>query len=413
MPTKQPIDPTPADLNELRPRTKVRPTSAEPAPEISAPEQQTATGISHGRLFKGITFVIICMLAGFVGSWIQHTGFATQSATVAENKRLLVKEDSAVIDVAKKVSPSVVSITASSSGVDVFGQTQNQESAGTGIIIKSDGLILTNKHVVEDAENFSVITNDGKVYKNAKVVAKDPSNDIAFVKIDAQGLPAAELGDSSLVQVGQRVIAIGNALGQFQNTVTTGVISGKGRPITASGGSTSETLQNLFQTDAAINPGNSGGPLVNIEGQVIGINTAVAGEGAQNIGFAIPINEAKNDIATVNDKGRIIRPYLGVRYVTLTQDTASQLELDASTIGSAYISGSSAAPGVISGSPADKAGLKRGDIITRIGDTGLSKDNSLTAIISSYKVGDSVKITFLRDGKEKVVTVKLDEAPAQ
>lgn len=368
---------------------------------------------SYAKRFGIIGVIALCLLAGFAGSWLKVNMLSGGSRTIEERKSLLVKEDSAVINVAKQVSPSVVSITSSSTAVDLFGQSQAQSSSGTGIILKSSGLILTNKHVVEGGENFTVITSDGKQYKDAKVVAKDPTNDIAFLQVAASGLTAAQLGDSSKVEVGQRVIAIGNALGQFQNTVTTGVISGKSRPITASGGAGgAESLQNLFQTDAAINPGNSGGPLVNIAGEVIGMNTAVAGDGAQNIGFAIPINEAKKDITSVSDGGKIVRPYLGVRYTTVTQDIAASNNLSDSTIGGAYI-GAGNTDGVVAGSPADKAGLKNGDIILKLNDTQLDKNNSLSTVIGQFSVGDTVTVTYMRDGKSRTAKVKLQEAPAQ
>jgi len=215
-----------------------------------------------------------------------------------------------------------------------------------------------------------------------------------------------ELGDSSTVQVGQRVVAIGNALGQFQNSVTTGIISGIKRPVVASSGSTTENLSNLFQTDAAINPGNSGGPLINLDGQVIGINTAMAGEGTQNIGFAIPINEAKNAIASVKATGKIVKPYLGVRYVPLTKEIAARNNLPVSE--GAYLVSQPELPAVLPGSPAEKAGLKSGDIIIKINDIKINQANSLQSVIGSFQINDKIKITYLRDGKEKVTEAKLE-----
>ncbi len=363
------------------------------------------------RILRPLMIVLSCFVMGLLGA-ATYVALLGNGSTklVEERKSLLVKEDSAVITVAKDVSPSVVSITTSSNVTDFFGQVQNEASSGTGIVLKADGLILTNKHVVEGGDNFTVITSDGKEYKGGKVVAKDPSNDIAFLKIDAKGLTPARLGDSAKVEVGQRVIAIGNALGQFQNTVTTGVISGKSRPITASGGNATENLQNLFQTDAAINPGNSGGPLVNILGEVIGINTAVAGDGAQNIGFAIPINEAKKDIASVSNGGKIVRAYLGVRYVAVTADIATRNDLGVNTIGGALIAGGNGR-GVVSGSPADKAGLQDGDVIIKINNTTLDKNNPLSSVVSDLGVGDNITITVVRDGKVKTLKTQLAEAP--
>jgi serine protease Do len=282
------------------------------------------------------------------------------------------------------------------------------------MIVTSDGLILTNRHVVDDTTaNYTVVTSDGKSYP-ANVVSRDTVNDVAFVRISASNLPVIELGDSGSVKVGQRVVAIGNALGQFQNTVTDGIISGLSRGVTAGDGSntlgsSSEQLQNLLQTDAAINPGNSGGPLVNLDGQVIGINTAVAGQ-AQNIGFAIPINEVKPLIASVKSAGRIIRPYLGVRYVAVDQQVATQNNLSVKN-GAWVQAADDNNPGVVANSPAAKAGVKEGDIITKVGGSSVDATHSLQSLITQHKVGDKVTITLLRDGKTQTLDVTLEAAP--
>ncbi|MDP4038873.1 MAG: trypsin-like peptidase domain-containing protein [bacterium] len=364
---------------------------------------------------KKLVFVFIVAFAGgLLGALILLvvTGRLplTREAKIDQIKKISVSENSAIIDLVKKVSPSVVSITSNASKVNVLGQTsETQIGAGTGMIVGENGLILTNKHVVEGGgDSFTVITSDGKEY-SAKVLAKDPSADIAFLKIEANSLKPVELGDSSTVQVGQRVVAIGNALGQFQNTVTTGIISGIKRPIIASGGNTNESLSNLFQTDAAINPGNSGGPLTNIDGQVIGINTAVAGEGTQNIGFAIPINEAKNDIASVEATGKITKPYLGVHYIPLTKEIATKNKLPVNE--GAYLVGSNNSPAILPGSPADKAGLADGDIIIKIDGVKIDKTNSLASAIGGFKINDKVKIIYIRGGKERTTEAKLTEKP--
>ena len=358
---------------------------------------------------------VAALFVGIFGAWLYVNVFASPSARnkIEQSKSIVVNEESAIIDVAKNVSPSVVSITSSVSQTDIFGGSSSGVSSGTGVIVSTDGLILTNKHVVEGGTNFNVIVTDtnGKntEYKGGKVVAKDPSNDIAFLRIDAKGLKAASLGDSAKVKVGQRVIAIGNALGQFQNSVTTGIISGIKRPIVAQsgdGGGT-ESLQNLFQTDAAINPGNSGGPLVDIDGQVIGINTAVAGN-AQNIGFAIPINEVKNDVVSVLDKGKIIRAYLGVRYVPVTPELVASENLPISE--GALLTGSAGQSAVLSDSPADKAGLRSGDILTKINEQVIDKNNSLVSVLTNFKPGDTITITFFRDGKSQTAKATLQEA---
>jgi len=228
-------------------------------------------------------------------------------------------------------------------------------------------------------------------------------------------LPTVELADSGSVTVGQQVVAIGNALGQFQNTVTEGIISGLSRGVTAGDDSgatgSSEQLQNLFQTDAAINPGNSGGPLVNLDGQVIGIDTAVAGQGSQNIGFAIPINDAKPLIASVKSTGKITRAYLGVRYVALDQQAAQANNLPVSD-GAWVQAADDQNPGVLPGSPADKGGVKEGDIITKVNGDTIDSTHSLQSLIGKYKPGDKVTLTVNRGGKTMTLGVTRQEAPA-
>jgi serine protease Do len=237
---------------------------------------------------------------------------------------------------------------------------------------------------------------------------------VAFLKItDLKGesLTPVTLGDSSSVQVGDRVVAIGNALGQFQNTVTSGIISGYGRDVSAgdqSGQQTGENLTDLFQTDAAINEGNSGGPLVNINGEVIGINTAVA-SGAQNIGFTQPINDLKGLIAGILDNGQLEQPYLGVRYVSLTNDLAKEFNL--SVTRGAYITSGSNQPAVVDGSPAARAGLKDKDVITKVNNITIDNKTSLTSALSKFKVGDQINLTVFRNGKTINIKVSLANAP--
>lgn len=357
--------------------------------------------------------LILTVLASFVSGVLGAAVFTrtltlSPQSIINQNRQVTLQENSATIDLVKNVGPSVVSITTSSSSQSIFGLNQQQSGAGTGMIVTSDGLILTNKHVVEGATGFTVTLSDGKQYP-AKLVTTDPANDVAFLRIDAKDLKAVDLADSDQVVVGQRVVAIGNALGEFANTVTEGVISGKSRPIEASDGQGStEQLSNLFQTDAAINPGNSGGPLVNIEGQVIGMNTAVAGS-AQNIGFAIPINEVKAAIASVKDKGTIERAYLGVQFVMLTDTFATRNNLPIKE--GAFLRGDSQTLAVLSNSPAAKAGLQEGDIITKIGDSDINAKKTLQSALTSYKPGDTVKITYYRGNDKKTVDVKLEAVP--
>ena len=359
--------------------------------------------------------IILGLVAGLIGGSLGSYGFIKYfaSAVPTSKQQLVVNESSGVIDVAQKVSPSVVSITTKQLSQGFFGRSQQVEGAATGIIVSADGLILTNKHVVPDGvTTVTVVDSAGKQYTDGQVVARDPVNDIAFIKIKASGLPAANLGDSGEVKVGQRVVAIGNALGQFQNSVTEGIISGISREITAgdSSGQASEVLQNVFQTDAAINSGNSGGPLVNLAGQVIGMNTAVASQNAQSIGFAIPINDIKNDISSVKAQGKIVRPYLGVRFVPLTSEVAASNGLSVSR--GAWLHGDSSVPAVVSGSPAEKAGLKDGDIITKVTGTTIDATHSLQTLVSTKRVGDKIDLTVIRQGKSINLSVLLEAAPA-
>ncbi|MFA5196870.1 MAG: trypsin-like peptidase domain-containing protein [Patescibacteria group bacterium] len=374
------------------------------------PTIQTRAKKNDYKVLFILVYFLIGILGGVFGSFVyldykSQNGENVLSRTIRQN----VTESSAVIDAVKKVGPSVVSITGETKTVDFFGNAGSSKSSGTGFIIDKNGLIITNKHVVSNQNaSYSVFTSEGKEYK-AEIKAIDPSNDIAFLKINANNLPVAELGNSDSLQVGQSVVAIGNALGQYQNTVTAGVISAIGRAIEAgdSSSGSSESLENVIQTDAAINPGNSGGPLVNLAGQIIGINTAIDQNG-QSIGFAIPINTAKTDVDSVISKGKIIRPMLGVRYIPITKEFAASNNL--SVPEGAYIYGSRSELGVLPGSPAEKAGLKDGDIITKIGDNKISASQSLSSIIAKYKVGDKVKISYIRDGKQKTTEVTLTEA---
>lgn len=379
---------------------------------------------SGGSLSKVIYLLIIVLIIGFLGGWLGARSYANNPDSFspkANQGRQTVSSQSELISyIAKTVGPSVVSVNVTSvgsNGSDFFsgGQALEQQSAGTGFIISTSGYIVTNRHVIPDGTSkVSVVLSDGTEYDNVSVVGKTASGDsldIAFLKIEnTKGvkLQPVTLGDSSKMRVGDMSIAIGNALGQFQNTVTSGIISGYGRSVQAEGDEGSvESLQNLFQTDAAINQGNSGGPLVNADGQVIGINTAVAGGGAENIGFAIPINDVKGLINSVLEKGKLLRPYLGVRYLEIDKEIQKQLKLSRSE--GAYIQSDNNKNGIVSGSPAEKAGLSNGDIIIAVNDQNIDAKNNLSSTISRYSVGDTVKITFIRDGKEKSVNIKLEE----
>jgi serine protease Do len=363
------------------------------------------------RLSKNLILIPVCFVAGMGGAWT-YVGsglFPSQTSKSIEMQRVIA-EGEVVTDIAKQVSPSVVSIIfdVPSAASTFFGGTSYDQGAGTGIVISEDGYILTNKHVVPTgATNITVIANDGTTYESVSIIGRDPINDLAFLKIkDVDNLTPAKLGDSSQLVVGGKVVAIGNALGQFQTTVTSGIVSGINRSITAGDETESEDLSNLIQTDAAINPGNSGGPLVNINGEVIGINTAVS-QGAEGIGFAIPINEAKGLIKGVLANGTVDRGYLGVRYVMLNAEAAKHYSL--SQTKGAYVTGSGTTSAVVAGSPASRAGIKEGDIITKVNDTELSETVSLVTLLAQYGPGDSVKLTIVHGKDVRTITVKLDK----
>ncbi|OGZ34128.1 MAG: hypothetical protein A2Y98_02225 [Candidatus Portnoybacteria bacterium RBG_19FT_COMBO_36_7] len=391
-----------------------------------------------------IIVVIISALAGFGGGFLSFSLLSGETPGLSNllaqpdnsdnNTQIVTTQEEAVEAVVKVVSPSVVSIiaTANLSAAGQFGNplndffgnlfpglnypnqqdSQEQEiGGGSGFIISSDGMILTNKHVVEaEGASFTVLTNDGQKYP-AEVIAKDPVQDIAILKIDKNNLPVVKLGDSDEMNIGQTAIAIGNALGEFRNTVSVGVISGLSRSVTVSNdifGSQTEQLEDVIQTDAAINSGNSGGPLLNLSGEVIGINVAVA-QGAQSIGFALPINLAKRDIAQVQKEGKISYPFLGVRYVIVTPEIKAEKNLSVD-YGALILRGNSVnEPAVTSGSPAQDAGLQENDIILEVDGSKINTTNTLAKIIQSHNVGDKITLRILRNGQEKTIQATLGE----
>lgn len=376
----------------------------------------------HVKLLSMVFLVLVSAAAGFVGGWAGSDA-NEQGAFSAETSQQIVSNESDLISkIAKEVGPSVVSVNVTSQargGGGFFGfEPEERQSAGTGFIVSGEGLVVTNRHVVAGSKTVTVTLSDGTELTDIEVVGSTNSGDsldIAFLKIkDAKGkeLKAAKLGDSSKMEVGDKVVAIGNALGQFQNTVTTGIVSGYGRDVEASDGTGlgTESLQNLFQTDAAINQGNSGGPLVNLSGEVIGINTAVAGDGAENVGFAIPIGDVQGLINGVLETGKLERPYLGVRYVTLTDDYAYDLGLDTKR-GAFVVPSENGQSSVLKNSPAEKAGLKEKDVITKVNGESINEKNSLTSLIGRRKVGEEITLTIERDGKEQEVKATLEASP--
>ncbi|MFA5954500.1 MAG: trypsin-like peptidase domain-containing protein [Patescibacteria group bacterium] len=318
-------------------------------------------------------------------------------------------EESAIVSIIAHSLPSVVSIV----GVQDQGQTSSVVGRGSGFVVSKDGLILTNKHVVEQPNlTYRIFFDDGRKF-TAKVVARDPLNDIAILKIPGNNFTSLALGNSDNVKIGQTTIAIGNSLGAYENSVTKGIVSGLGRFINASNdltGST-ETIEDAIQTDAAINQGNSGGPLLNSRGEVMGINTAIVLQG-RGVGFAIPINLAKNAISSYQKNGRIVEPYLGVRYVSINAEfqETNKLRYD---YGAMVSSGTDArSPSVIAGSPAAIGGLQDGDIILSVNNVLIRGKNTLRDIITTHKPGDKLTLVVARAGSVLNIVVTLVEVPA-
>lgn len=332
---------------------------------------------------------------------------APEDTTDQPNNDAAIDGGASVETAVQRVLPAVVAIVSQDQVRNIFGRLYTQTGGGSGFIVRSDGLIVTNKHVVSSTTaTYTVETASGKKYP-ATIVARDPAADLALVRINATGLTVATLGDSTKLKLGQRVIAIGNALGEYQNTVTTGVISGLNRSITASNGlGSSEKLSNVIQTDAAINPGNSGGPLINLNGEVVGINTAIDAQG-QSVGFAIPINSVKGQIQTVAAGGDIARPQLGVRYILLDAELAAENKLTVSE-GALVTHGSGIGDvAVTPGGPADLAGIREGDIIVSVNGEKITEDNDLGAVIQKYQPGNTVGVKFIRQGQTRTVSVRL------
>ena len=361
-----------------------------------------------------VFLVLIALILGGVGTTFSLLSYFKTATPItflgggADGNSANFVEGS-IASVAESVSKSVVSIITSIRQRSIFG-TSESAAAGTGVIGSSDGYILTNKHVIQGASKINVVLDDGTTYEGVKLVTTDPLNDIAILKIDGVSeLPAAKLGDSKTISVGQQVIAIGNALGQYQNTVTAGIVSGLSRSLTAtdSDGSNAETLSDMIQTDAAINQGNSGGPLVNAAGEVIGVNTATGDSSAsENMGFAIPIASVKGMLSQLVEKGSAKRAYMGVYGVQITGEIAKNYNLPVSTGAYIYSSNYSA---VISDGPAAKAGLKDKDIIIAINGAKVGIAGSLTTLIGEYKPGDTVQLTVIRDGNEIAINITLGE----
>ena len=379
------------------------------------------------KKWPNILALVVVLMVGIIGGVVGGRWFPgekDQDGGKTEVFREILKEENAVIDVVDKVTPSVVTIGVKKTQriinrdsflfdpFSFFSNPQSQpeieekkieQDIGSGFILTKEGLVVTNKHVVSDVKaNYSVITNSDEELVVEKIY-RDPVNDLAILKVSpsaSSGLTPIELGDSDNLKVGQVVVAIGTALGEFRSTVTTGVISGLGRGINAGArfGGMSEELNNVIQTDAAINPGNSGGPLLNSFGEVIGVNVAVSQAG-ENIGFAIPINIVKDSIDNFEATGKFSRPYMGVRYQMLDKKTAI---LNSVPQGAYLVE-------VVLDSPAQRAGLTEGDIVTEINKVKLSEKQGLAEVIGGNKVGDEVSLKVYRNGEIVEIKVKLEE----
>jgi serine protease Do len=395
--------------------------------------------IASGAIAGALVSLIILNNPNSVRSLVNTNGTSSpQNVETIRNDY-----ENTVIGTVEKVQKAVVSIVISKDvpiverslpqGLDPFGDffgngffspfsfrvpsteqkgVQRQEiGGGSGFLVSADGMIVTNRHVVDqEGAEYTVFLNDGSKH-TAKVVARDQLNDIAVLKIDANNLPFLSFADSSSLKVGQTAIAIGNSLGELRNTVSTGVVSGLSRSIVAGNGlGQSEELNEVIQTDAAINPGNSGGPLLNLSGQVIGVNVAIA-QGSQNVGFALPANDIKKVVESVQKTGKISRAYLGVRYTIITPalKETNKLSVDYGALVSRGDTAQDLA--VVPGSPANKAGIVEGDIILEADGKKIDKDTSLAKIIGNKSPGDSITLKVLSKGSEKTVTAKLEESP--
>lgn len=401
------------------------------------------SGVMGACVVIVVVAVVIVLNRGKLFSMLA-TDFYNESATSFDDSQTqggpkAFTQESFVVETVKKTNPAVVAIVVTKDvpkyetyyersnpfgnlfpgflfdtpKVKQNGTEKKEIGGGSGFFVSSSGLLVTNKHVVNDKDaEYTVFTNDGKKY-DAKVLARDSVLDIAVLQVNGTGFTYLEFANSDQVQVGQSVIAIGNALAEFRNTVSVGVVSGLARSITASDGmGKSELLDHVIQTDAAINPGNSGGPLLNLSGNVVGVNVAVA-QGSENIGFALPSNVVKNVVESVRQTGKIVRPYLGVRYaqITPTLKEKNNLTVDYGVIVSKGETKEDLA--VIPGSPADKAGIVENDIILEVDGKKLDEDANLALIIRDKKIGDVLTLKILSKGTEKEVKVVLEKAPEE
>jgi len=409
-------------------------------PKFEPPKLKTPK-FTGSRAFNLLLVVIVAFIFGGIGGLLTGSYFFTEvknelaklnieipEPSIIEKETIIEREqvylpqttqEEAIIKAVNEVSEAVVSIIVTEyveeyyfvpfEDVPLQKRIEEREvGGGSGFIVSEDGMILTNKHVVlRDNVDYTVLTNDGRSFP-AQVLARDPVQDLTVIKIESKKpFPTVKLGDSDVLQVGQTVIAIGNVLGEFQNSVSVGVISGLGRTIIASGGGLVAILEDVIQTDAAINQGNSGGPLLSLKGEIIGINTAMA-VGGENIGFAIPINKAKRGIEQVKTLGKIVYPFLGVRYILINETIQKENNLPVK-YGAWVQKGGLGEPAIFPDSVAEKAGLQEGDTILEFNREKITTENTLAKIIVKYNPGNRVILKVLRNNQERNIEVTLGE----
>jgi S1-C subfamily serine protease len=402
-----PVAPTPERWYEPAPVTE---------PIVPVPPQRRGSGVGS---LVAVALLSAVLASGGTVLTLSASGalnrpvsapVVAQGTNVGAPQPVTIDESSATINVAAKVSPAVVRITVRGStdagNLGVIPET----GVGSGVIYDSSGWILTNRHVVEGGNTFDVELKDGRVF-SGKVYGIDTLTDLAIVKVDATDLPTAAIGESDALEVGQLVIAIGSPLGTYSNSVTSGIVSAKGRTITTDG--SSKPLTNLIQTDAAINPGNSGGPLLDANGNVVGINTAIA-TNSNGIGFAIPIDVARPIMAQAVAGENLARPYLGIHFVSITRQLADEenLPVQAGALVGGRDQNDQPIPGVDAGTPAAAAGIKDGDIITSVEDKAIDDGHPLDATLSQFSPGQTVTVKLLRDGQEMTLEVTLGTRPS-
>ena len=392
-------------------------STVSPAPVTEGAVRGNRTGRGGMGTILGAALLSAALASGGTVVALNASGALDRPAPVAatpnvtsvgaNNQPVTIDESSATINVAAKASPAVVRITVGGS-VDTSTGIIPETGVGSGVIYDPRGWILTNRHVVEGSDTLSVELNDGRVLRGT-VYGIDTLTDLAIVKVEGTDLPVAQLGQSSSLKVGQLVVAIGSPLGTYSNSVTSGIVSAKGRTITTDG---NENLNNLIQTDAAINPGNSGGPLLDAAANVVGINTAIAAD-SNGIGFAIPIDIARPIMEQALAGKQLARPYMGVVYRPLDKQFSdtNNLPVDDGALVQQGGSQSSPTPAVVPGSPADDAGIREGDIIVKVNDQAIDGDHPLDATLSEYAPGDTVTLELLRGGQSTTVQLTLGTRP--